>query len=58
MVIDLSPIPASEWRKAVSPTGRPYRFVDIVLEISVQSALEYSLSVNGTKYGSVTANYA
>ncbi|KAF1979396.1 actin-like ATPase domain-containing protein [Bimuria novae-zelandiae CBS 107.79] len=58
MVIDLSPVPKSEWRSDVSPDGRAYCSVDIVLEISVQSALEYSLSVNGKRYASVEATYA
>jgi len=28
------------------------------VQIAVQSALEFSLTVNGAKYGSVTAKYA
>lgn len=58
MVVDLNPVPKREWRKAFSPTGRPYCALDFSVEISIQSALEYSLSVNGVRYGSVTANYA
>lgn len=58
MVVDLNPVPAWEWRKASSPLGRPYHVLDYSVEISVQSTLEYSLSVNGVRYGSVTANYA
>ncbi|KAF1966104.1 hypothetical protein BU23DRAFT_574352 [Bimuria novae-zelandiae CBS 107.79] len=46
MVVDLSPVPDKEWRKNVSPSGRPYRSLDFVLEIAVQSSLENSLSVN------------
>ncbi|KAF1969591.1 hypothetical protein BU23DRAFT_591586 [Bimuria novae-zelandiae CBS 107.79] len=58
MVVDLNPVPEKKWCKAISPSGRRYRVLDFTVEISIQSALEYSLSVNGTKYGSVTANYA
>jgi hypothetical protein len=58
MVVDLSPVPEQEWRKASSPSGRPYLRLDYSLEISIQSALEYTLLVNGVSYGSVTANYA
>ncbi|KAJ4360578.1 uncharacterized protein N0V89_001144 [Didymosphaeria variabile] len=58
MVIDLNPVPKKEWRKSTSPSGKPYCLLDIDVEISIQSALEYSLSVNGVRYGLVTANYA
>jgi hypothetical protein len=34
-----------------------YYMLTFEVEISVQSALEYSLVVKGVKYGSVTATY-
>jgi hypothetical protein len=34
-----------------------YYFIEFHVELSVTSSLEYSLSVEGARYGSVTASY-
>ncbi|KAF1950892.1 Hsp70 family protein [Byssothecium circinans] len=58
LTIDLSCVPQREFQTKRSPGGDVYYHLDYTIEISVQSALEYSLSINGVKYGSVAANYA
>ncbi|CAI6322173.1 unnamed protein product [Periconia digitata] len=55
--IDLGAVPKTEYHSKPSPTGRTYLDLDFDIEISVQSALEFSLSVNGIRYGSVKADY-
>jgi len=55
--VDLSVVPESEFELKYSPCGNPYHRLVFLIEISVQSLLEFSLSVNGVQYGSVTATY-
>ncbi|KAJ4295217.1 hypothetical protein N0V90_007228 [Kalmusia sp. IMI 367209] len=48
IVIDLSPVPDSEFKRHYSPSGLPYDRLTYALEISIQSSLEFSFLVNGT----------
>lgn len=56
--VDLSGVPGHLYKACTSPSGASYHTLSFDVEISVQSALEFSLSVNGQKYGSVAAKYA
>ena len=55
--VDLSSVPQSFFRAGPSPSGGIYYTLDFRVEITVQSSLEFSLLVNGVRYGAVTANY-
>ena len=55
--VDLNDVPESDFQLLQSAHGLAYYRLTYTVEISVQSALEFSLSVNGTRYGSVTARY-
>ncbi|KAH3949858.1 hypothetical protein HBH53_083220 [Parastagonospora nodorum] len=56
--VDLSSVPATCFQTCFAPGGRVYTTLSIEIQISVQSSLEYSLLVEGVRYGSVTAKYA
>lgn len=56
--VDLSSVPAACFQTCFAPGGRVYTTLSFQVEISVQSSLEYSLLVEGVRYGSVTAKYA
>jgi hypothetical protein len=58
LVVDLSDVPQSAYMTCVSPDGELYHQLRFEVEISVQSSLEFSLLVQGVRYGSVTAKYA
>ncbi|KAF2642545.1 hypothetical protein P280DRAFT_548006 [Massarina eburnea CBS 473.64] len=58
LVIDVSTVPESEFVVHRSPSSAVYHVLSIEVEISVHSALEYSMRINGIKYGSITADYA
>lgn len=55
--VDLSGVPNREFILEYSPSGKAYFTLAFELGILVQSAMEFSMSVNGIKYGSVTAKY-
>jgi hypothetical protein len=55
--VDLSGVPERLFRKKRSKNGRIYHTLSFEVDIAVQSALEYSFSVEGVKYGSVKARY-
>jgi hypothetical protein len=57
VIIDLSVVPKDRWKAERSPSGDTYHRLSYSLEISVQSALEFSLTVDGKSYGSVKAAY-
>lgn len=57
VIIDLSVVPKGKWKRKYSPSGDTYHRLSYSLEISVQSALEFSLTVDGKSYGSVKAAY-
>jgi hypothetical protein len=58
LVVDLSPVPERSFRKHRSKSGVTYHSLDFEIEISLQSTLEYSLLVDGVRYGTVKADYA
>jgi hypothetical protein len=57
LAVDLDDVPERLFRKKRSKDGKIYHQVEYEIKISVQSSLEYSLSVEGVTYGSVTARY-
>ncbi|KAF2849836.1 Hsp70 family protein [Plenodomus tracheiphilus IPT5] len=57
LCVDFGEVPALEFRTMQSLSGRRYYEVDFSVEISVQSSLEFAVSVNGKRYGSLIAEY-
>ncbi|UPX15290.1 uncharacterized protein EKO05_0005744 [Ascochyta rabiei] len=55
--VDLSMVPEREFQLMYSPSGVACHKLEFDMEISVESTIEYSLTVNGIKYGSVNAKY-
>lgn len=55
--VDLSNVPAECFSLHQSVHGRSYYELTCNVEISIQSALEFSVSVQGKRYGSLTAAY-
>ena len=58
MEVDLSGVPQSAYETCTSMHGGVYHRLDIKVEMVIQSSLEFSLMVEGVRYGAVTANYA
>ncbi|KAI4620108.1 hypothetical protein J4E80_004634 [Alternaria sp. BMP 0032] len=56
--VDLSGVPQSAYETCTSMHGGVYYSLDIKVEMVIQSSLEFSLMVEGVRYGAVTANYA
>lgn len=57
LTIDLSVVPKDNFQPNHSPAGVLYHTLVFDLEISIQSLLEFFLSVKGQRYGSVIADY-
>jgi hypothetical protein len=57
LMADLTDVPLSEFKRMKSPSGLLYYLLDFQIEITIQSALEFSLNVDGKKYGAITATY-
>lgn len=57
IMVDLSVVPKDDWEVKCSPAGSTYYELSYNLEIAVQSALQFSLAVDGKKYGSITTAY-
>ncbi|KAI4660944.1 uncharacterized protein J4E79_005512 [Alternaria viburni] len=55
--VDLSDIPEETLSLNISASGRKYYTVDCTVNISLQSSLEFFLTVGGKRYGSLTAKY-
>ncbi|KAJ4324502.1 hypothetical protein N0V94_001242 [Neodidymelliopsis sp. IMI 364377] len=55
--VNLESVPQKFFKAQRSPSGDLYYELAFNVEISVQSALEFSVSVGGRKYGLVTAQY-
>jgi hypothetical protein len=53
----LNDVPQHLFELNLSPHGEAYHRLVFDVEISVQSVLEFSVSIKGTRYGSVTATY-
>jgi hypothetical protein len=58
LVVDLSDVPKSAFLRISSPSNGIYYLLFFQVEMTIQSSLEFSLLVNGVRYGAVTANYA
>jgi hypothetical protein len=54
----LSGVPQHLYKTCTSPSGGRYQILSFDVKIAVQSALEFSMSVNAVKYGSVAVKYA
>ncbi|KAI4710800.1 hypothetical protein J4E89_004390 [Alternaria sp. Ai002NY15] len=57
LTIDLSKVPKKEFKARRSPDRRQYHQISYEVEISIQSALQFSCSVEGKNVGSITAKY-
>jgi hypothetical protein len=55
--VDLSDVPENAYVTCWSPCGRKYYELSFFVEISAQSSLEFFLTIDGKKYGSLSANY-
>ncbi|EOA92058.1 uncharacterized protein SETTUDRAFT_86462 [Exserohilum turcica Et28A] len=54
---DLSDLPTKEMKLKTSSSGRKYYSVDCTVNISLQSALDFFITVKGKKLGSLTVSY-
>jgi hypothetical protein len=50
-------VPEKDFEMCLSPTGRRYYRLDFNVEISAQSSLEFSMTINSKKYASLTASF-
>jgi hypothetical protein len=57
VVADLSDVPDHYFEQRLNRHGEMYYHLDTLVHISMQSTLEFYLTVGGKKYGSVTAQY-
>lgn len=57
LTADLRDDPQNIFKECSSLEGRTFYRLKFDLEISVQSSLQYSLLVDGVRYGSVSAKY-
>jgi hypothetical protein len=53
----LGEVPQEHYRTHYTAGGRSYYSIDVDVSISLQSALEFFVTVEGKKYGSVTVEY-
>lgn len=56
--VDLTGVPQNAYTTHLSPQGSFFYVLDLRVEMCIQSSLEFSLLVNGVRYGAVTANYS
>lgn len=54
---DFSDVPEKFFKKKTSKLGKVYCKLDATVNISVQSALQFYITVDGKKYGSLTTEY-
>jgi hypothetical protein len=57
LTINLGEVPEEHYRTNYTAGGRSYYSIDVDVNISLQSALEFFITVKGKKYGSVTVEY-
>ncbi|KAI4909431.1 hypothetical protein J4E90_008128 [Alternaria incomplexa] len=57
LIVDLSDVPEEDTELETSASGRKYHTINSVVNISLQSTLDFFITVNGKKYGSLTARY-
>jgi hypothetical protein len=55
--VDLGSVPEKYFKKKMSPLGRTYVELDFEIELFVQSSLEMYLTVDGKRYGTLTAAF-
>jgi hypothetical protein len=58
LVVDISFAPQSTFKKCVSASGEVLEKLHYSIEIKVQEVLEFSLLIDGVRYGIVVAKYA
>jgi hypothetical protein len=58
LVVDLTCVPDRAFVRTLSPSHGSYHTLYFQVEMTIQSSLEFSLLVNGVRYGAVIANYA
>ncbi|KAI1684350.1 hypothetical protein KJE20_06855 [Pyrenophora tritici-repentis] len=56
--VDLNGVPQNLFQRHLSLSDGHYYTLHFKVEMSIQSSLEFSLLVNGVRYGAVTATYA
>ncbi|KAF2130413.1 Hsp70 family protein [Dothidotthia symphoricarpi CBS 119687] len=56
--VDLRNVPKHLFVARSSPSGAVYHQLKYTVEVSLQSSLEFFVTINGSRYGSVTATYA
>jgi hypothetical protein len=57
LIVDYDDVPKHLLKTKKSPDGRKYFEIEAVVHISMQSSLEFFVTVGGKKYGSLTAQY-
>jgi hypothetical protein len=55
--VDLSSVPTHKFRSLQNKANQKYYEVNFQVELSATSSLEYTVSIDGIRYGSVTASY-
>ncbi|KAF2001874.1 Hsp70 family protein [Amniculicola lignicola CBS 123094] len=58
LVVDISFVPQSTFKKCVSTSGEVLEKLQYSIEIKVHEVLEFSLLIDGVRYGTVVAKYA
>jgi hypothetical protein len=54
---DLTSVPVHKFKSLQNKANQKYYEVHIHVELSATSSLEYAVSIDGIRYGSVTASY-
>lgn len=57
LTVDLTSVPTQKLKQNRNNFNALYYDVEFDIEISATSSLEYSVSIDGTRYGGVTASY-
>lgn len=57
LTVDLTSLPKQKFLSLRNGANQTYCEVHFEVEISATSALEYAVSIGGSRYGSITANY-
>jgi hypothetical protein len=55
--VDLTNVPTHKFRLLRNEANQKYYEVHFQVELSAMSSLEYAVSIDGIRYGSVTASY-
>ncbi|EUC40240.1 hypothetical protein COCMIDRAFT_109318 [Bipolaris oryzae ATCC 44560] len=57
LTVDSNDIPLSDLKRKTSPCGRQYYSIGVTVHISLQSSLEFYVTIKGKKFGSLTVSY-